>query len=124
MGDGFMAEQNDETGVAAQIGEEASVADAPSSASDMASSAWDAVTDLFDGGAGGADAAGGQGETPGGDWLVGGDGVREIQPPVDWDAYNEDMLRKREEAIKGGMDEFEAMITYKFVDPQNPDAIN
>jgi hypothetical protein len=118
-----MTEQNDETGPATQIGEEASVAEAPSSISDMASSAWEAVKDLFDGGAGGADAAGGPSETPVGDWALGGGG-REIQPPVDWDAYNEDMLRKREEAIKGGMDEFEAMITYKFVDPQNPDAIN
>jgi len=119
-----MTEQNDEAGLGVQIGEEASVVDAPSSASDMASSAWDAVSDLFDGGTGNSGAADGQAETPVGDWLVGADGVREIQPPVDWDAYNEDMLRKREEAIKGGMDEFEAMITYKFVDPQNPDAIN
>ena len=118
-----MTEQNDEAGRGVQIGEEASVVDAPSSASDTGSSAWDAVKDLFDGGAGQSDPAGGQGDTPGGDWDLGG-GVREIQPPVDWDAYNEDMLRKREEAIKGGMDEFEAMITYKFVDPQNPDAIN
>jgi hypothetical protein len=118
-----MTEQNDETGLAAQIGEEASVVDAPASASDMVSSAWEAVKDLFDGGAG-EPAADGTAETPEGEWLVGGGGVREIQPPVDWDAYNEDMLRKREEAIKGGMDEFEAMITYKFVDPQNPDAIN
>jgi hypothetical protein len=119
-----MTEQNDEAGLGVQIGEEASVVDAPSSASDTGSSAWDAVKDLFDGGAGQSDAAGGQSETPVSDWLAGSGGAREIQPPVDWDAYNEDMLRKREEAIKGGMDEFEAMITYKFVDPQNPDAIN
>jgi hypothetical protein len=119
-----MTEQNDEAGLGVQIGDEASAVDAPSSASDTASSAWDAVKDLFDGGSGGSDAAGGQGQTPGSDWDLGGSSGREIQPPVDWDAYNEDMLRKREEAIKGGMDEFEAMITYKFVDPQNPDAIN
>ena len=120
-----MTERNDETGLAAQIGEEASVVDEPSSISDMASSAWDAVKDMFDGGAdkSGAGGADGTAETPEGEWLVGGGG-REIQPPVDWDAHNEEMARKREEAIKGGMDEFEAMITYKFVDPQNPDAIN
>ncbi|HYU50464.1 MAG TPA: hypothetical protein VEO91_11120 [Candidatus Limnocylindria bacterium] len=118
-----MTEQNDETGPAAQIGEEASVVDAPSSISDMASSAWDAVKDMFDGGAGTSGAADGANGTPGGEWELGGGGLG-IQPPVDWDAHNEEMARKRDEAIKGGMDEWEATITYKFVDPQNPDAIN
>ena len=52
-----MTEQNDEAGRGVQIGEEASVDDAPSSLSDVASSAWDAVQDMFDSGAGKSDAA-------------------------------------------------------------------
>lgn len=110
-----MAEQ-DRMDTEDQGGEPSSVQEGSQGAAGLASEVWDAVSSIFD--------VKDQGD-PAPEKLewAGGDSLK-IEPPTDWDAYNQEQMRLQQEAIANGMDEFEAMITYKTVDPRNPDAIN
>jgi hypothetical protein len=110
-----MAEQ-DPTGTEDQGGEPSSIQEGSQGAAGLLSEVLDAVSSMFDV-KDQADPAPADLDWTGGDPFP-------IEPPTDWDAYNQEQMRLQQEAIAKGMDEFEAMITYKTVDPRNPDAIN